>query len=176
MSSGKAVIYKTDRNHFSKEFRKAKWQTLFFGYGFIELKRLNSILEKRVYRIYDDVIEFSNEHESARIEISEIEKVVTETAEHQREHGLADLIITMRETGKTYRLEGIKHADALEEVLSLAIRAENEQRKMREKSKGDYTEYKLGGLEHMNSLVGLWQQGMISDEDFEREKQKFKKE
>jgi len=76
-------------------------------------------------------------------------------------------------SGTNLTLIGIEAVEDIKDALEIAIANERQRQSLEEKAKGDFPEVKVGGLEQMNQLVGLWQQGLISNEDFEKEKDKF---
>lgn len=167
----KVIRYQTHRNHYRGELKKAWALMPVFGLGFLKLRKLNERLQKMVYSVYNDRIEIGTGPDRSVVRIRDLREVKKEQSPQQRTFGLADLLLST-ET-KTYRLEGLEQAAALEDVLYIAIKTEEKRRALEEKARGDH-ELDPGGLDQMNYLIGLWQQGMISDEDFEREQKKFK--
>lgn len=174
MSSEKAVLYKTDRNHLRKEFKKAGWLTLLFGYGFLVMRKLNKQLEDTYYKVYDDriVLKDPSQQLDTVIKVEDLTSVKRTQSPEQSRFGLCDLHLHTKNQ-KAVML-GIKMGEQLEDVLYIAIEKEKRRKAMQERAKGDYTDYRIGGLENMNDLVGMWQQGLISDEDFQAEQRKNK--
>ncbi|MCH8558788.1 MAG: hypothetical protein LAT84_13255 [Balneolia bacterium] len=164
MSAEKHVVYKTHKDNFKKEYSKAWLQTLLLGYGFIKLKELNRSVNEGVYKVFNDRIVHANQC----IFIKDLKSVKREQSKEQKQFGLADLIVKSETDSLT--LIGITGADKLEDVLIAAIKQEEERRKLKNKAEGDYQHFKPGGLEEMNNLVGMWQQGLITDEEFDRQK------
>ncbi|AXJ01503.1 PH domain-containing protein [Cyclonatronum proteinivorum] len=174
MSAEKAVRYKTHRNYYHREFRKAAWQTLLFGYGFFQIRKLNKQLESTSYDVFNDRIVMKDPAQNVDTTI-EIKDLTSVKCIHQPGHskfGIADLALTT--STETVTMRGIENADQLEDVLIIAIEKEKRRKAMQERAKGDYNHFRVGGLENMNDLVGMWQQGLISDEDFEAEQRKNK--
>lgn len=166
----KVIQYQTHWKQYYREYLKAWALIPVLGAGFFKLKKLNGRLEKKVYRIFNDRIELGKGEDAITLYISDLRKVKKEQSAEQRKYGLADVIVGNE--SQTYRLEGLEHADALEDVLYIAIKTEEKRRALEEKAKGDH-DIDPGGLDQMNYLTGLWQQGMISEEDFEKERKKF---
>lgn len=166
----KRIQYKTHWKQYYREYVKAWALIPIFGLGFFRLKTLNEKLESMVYRIYNDRIEIGKGDDAITLRISDLRNVKKEQTADQRKYGLADLLLTTE--AQTYRLEGLEQAGALEDVLYIAIKTEEKKQALEEKAKGDH-HIDPGGLDQMNYLTGLWQQGMISDEDFEKERAKF---
>lgn len=70
-------------------------------------------------------------------------------------------------------LIGIQSPALIKEALETALAKEEKWSEMNRKARGEYGNIKIGGLQSMNELVGLWQQGLISEEDYNRERKKF---
>lgn len=172
MSAEKAIRYTTHPNHFHKAFKKAKWQMLLFGYGFFVMQKLNKQLAAVSYKVFDDRIELvdPSQNLNTTLRIQDLVAVKRTQSPNQSKFGLCDLHLqTDKETAV---MVGIEKGEQLEDVLIIAIEKEKRRKAMQERAKGDYTEFRIGGLENMNDLVGMWQQGLISDEDFEAEQRK----
>lgn len=164
MSAKRFVTYKTHKDNFKREYSRAWLQTLLLGYGFLKLKELNDKVKEGIYKVYNDRID----HGSRSILIKDLKSVKKKQTKEQKQFGLADLVVKTQAESLT--LIGISGADKLEDVLIAAIKQEEERRKLKEKAKGDYQHFKPGGLEEMNNLVGMWQQGLLTDEEFDRQK------
>ena len=172
MNTEKAVRYETNWKNYYARFITGYALIPLFGLGLLLLKKWKQELKDSATRIFNDRIE----HPSGTLPITQLESVRLEATEKQQKQDLTDVVI--KSDSKQITIIGITKQDAqqLEDVLLLAIKAEKDRQRMAARAKLSYSDdYKLGGLEHMNSLVGLWQQGLISDEDFEIEQKKFKK-
>lgn len=76
--------------------------------------------------------------------------------------------------GSEISFPGVDQPKPIVSVINNAIVQVQQQELKRPKPKpSDADGVKQGGLEHMNDLVGLWQQGLIDDQAFEEEKKKF---
>lgn len=81
-------------------------------------------------------------------------------------------------TGKKIELFGIENPGILVESINETIGfLQKQQRKkmIQKRLDSERAGVGIGGLEQMNDLVGLWQQGLIDDSMFEEESKKFKK-
>jgi len=174
MTQEKSITYQTNRKNYQSEYVRAWLLLPVFGYGFLKLHKLNKKVKAGTYRIFNDRIEAGEGEATKTIYINKLEKVERIQSEEQRKYKLSDLIL-YTET-EQLKLVGIRQAEQIEDVLYVAIEKKKQRKALQKKAKGDYTEYKIGGLEQMNNLVGMWQQGLISNEDFEREQKKYKKE
>lgn len=70
-------------------------------------------------------------------------------------------------------LEGIEHPSSLLENIDTAIAFQKERLKANKKIKPRKATHDPGILEKLDYLTGLWQQGLISDEDYDTERKKF---
>lgn len=70
-------------------------------------------------------------------------------------------------------LSGLEKPESLLENIDTAIAYQKEQLKVTEKFKPREASHKPGTLEKLDYLTGLWQQGLISDADYDEERKKF---
>ncbi|MEQ8577840.1 MAG: PH domain-containing protein [Balneola sp.] len=70
-------------------------------------------------------------------------------------------------------LKGIEDPESFLEKIDTAIAYQKEQLKASEKIKPRKPTHDPGTLEKLDYLTGLWQQGLISDEDYDQERKKF---
>jgi hypothetical protein len=111
---------------------------------------------------------------SLELALNEIKSVTYSQSNFQKKAALANLHI---ESNKGYFTQkGIKQAKLYADSIQLAIDTIKAKNKpsitVRPEEHADLA---IGGLERMNDLVGLWQAGMISDEDFYAEQERFKR-
>jgi len=173
MEKEKAISYRTEKSVFQKEFLKAWLLVPFFGLGYFRLKRLHQQIDDSEVLVYNDRIVAKE----GTILISELKEVRVVSSPEVQKLKLCSVNLASEKQSITIFAIPYNEAEHLGNALSLAMKHEAEKRKLEERSKGDYADtFHIGGLEHMNSLVGLWQQGLISDEDFFTEQKKFKKE
>ncbi len=81
--------------------------------------------------------------------------------------------ITIRHTAGSMELNGITDPEPVAEVIERAAAGERERMKMREEAAQYRPAHPSGTLDKKNELVGLWQQGLISEEDYQQELKKF---
>lgn len=70
-------------------------------------------------------------------------------------------------------LTGIENPTLLLEKIATAIAYQKEQLKANKKVTAREPTHNPGTLEKLDYLTGLWQQGLINDEDYESERKKF---
>ncbi|GEM_PF-251174 len=81
--------------------------------------------------------------------------------------------IHIRHTGGTQELPGIPDPEPVAVLIERAAESERDRMKMREEIEKSRPRHPSGTLERKNELVGLWQQGLISEEDYQREMRHF---
>lgn len=143
------------------------------GVGIIIFSYYLRRLSSREYRIGNDVIEILGPEGTKRIRLEEITSIDLTRSATERWFDLGTLHLHTQ-TEET-SLIGILSPIGVKEALEEAVSKEGKRREMKVKAHGDYTDIKIGGLQSMDELVGLWQQGLISEEDFERERRKFER-
>ncbi len=173
MPEEKAISYQTHWKNYYKDYVIAWTLIPLLGAGFFLLAKLRKRLNKQTYTIYNDRVETGKGDHFNAVYFAELRDVSLSQTESQKKHGLSD--VTLKTDDGNYKLAGLEQGKEIEDVLYIAMASEKRKRELREKAKGDFQNYKPGGLEQVNNLVGLWQQGMITDEEFEREKKKYEK-
>lgn len=69
----------------------------------------------------------------------------------------------------------LKRAQLIQQSIKDILKAiEAEKKRQIKPRETEYDDLAIGGLERYNDLVGLWQAGLISDDDFHQEQLKFK--
>ena len=81
--------------------------------------------------------------------------------------------IHIRHTGGTQELPGITDPEPVAVLIERAAASERERLKMRADAERTRPVHPSGTLERKNELVGLWQQGLITEEDYQQELRKF---
>jgi hypothetical protein len=142
-----------------------------FGLGLILYWYFNKRIAHMVYQITNDKVTVIHNESIKSIAIPEIEALSVTRTWSEQKGSLGTLHISG--AGKHIALLGIDRVDDIKDALEMAIANEKLRLSQVDKTKSDYPDVKVGGLEQMNNLVGLWQQGLISNEDFKKEKSKF---
>jgi len=81
--------------------------------------------------------------------------------------------IHIRHVNGTQDLAGITEPEPVAVLIERAAESERERMKMREEIEKTRPQHPSGTLERKNELVGLWQQGLITEEDYQQELRKF---
>ncbi|MFU8858954.1 MAG: PH domain-containing protein [Cyclonatronaceae bacterium] len=142
---------------------------LFIGMFIIYYYR--TLLMETWYHIGNDRITRSFRKNHSQIMLSEITDMdVTYNMLHKK-FGLGNVHI--RGAGKEVILEGVSNPVQLVETIQLAVDQIQLARQTELKPKNDFEDLKTGAADQMNYLVGLWQQGLITNEDYELERKKY---
>lgn len=145
-----------------------------FGIGIFVFVYYYRRISKLEFIITDDDITVTNRDKSQSVSLDAIHSLSITQTWSEKKSGLGTLHIHIDET--ELQLTGIKQPEDIKDAIELALAAIEQRKKNKKEPEDIYPDIQTGGLEHMNTLVGLWQQGLISDEDFEVEKKKFSKE
>ena len=70
-------------------------------------------------------------------------------------------------------LRGIENPFNLKGMLDKAISAEKKRQQEKKRTEPREPDHDPGTMERMDYLTGLWQQGLVSDEDYEKEREHF---
>lgn len=142
---------------------------LFIGMFIIYYYR--TLLLETWYHISNDRITRTFRKKRSQIMLSEITDMHVSYNRLHRKFGLGNLHI--RGNGKEVILEGVSNPVQLMETIQLAVDQEKQVEQAELKPKSDFEDLKTGAAEQMNYLVGLWQQGLITNEDYESERKKY---
>lgn len=142
-----------------------------FGLGLIPLAWLLYQRSRTRYIVSNDDIQIHLPSQQVYVELKDISRIeVTRTRLHRR-FGIGRLMLHTPQ--QTYELRGIKEPGEMKTLLDAAVASEQQRLDMARKAEGNFPEYDPGTINPYNELVGMWQQGLISDEDFEREQQRW---
>ena len=145
-----------------------------FGLGLFLIWRVYSKNKYISYRVTNQKIRSIDREFSQSVDIANINKVNVHQPAFLRFLNVGDLLL---ETGsRTVTIKGQENPQKLADMLEQAIRAEL--MRLKELNKIDYKPEPHptpGTLDRMDYLTGLWQQGLITDEDFQKERKHFEK-
>ncbi|REL33709.1 PH domain-containing protein [Rhodohalobacter sp. SW132] len=145
-----------------------------FGIGIIVLWKVHQKKKSYRYTVTDRQITAIGEGVSQTVDLINIKNLDVEQNWVDQKFGIGDIVLN---TGsRTITLLGQNNPEAISDSISKAIYAE----KKRIESLNKVEEKKIeppppGTLDKLDYLTGLWQQGLLSDEDFKKEKKNFEK-
>lgn len=122
------------------------------------------------YVISDMMITAIDDKYEQNIDIVNIQKVeLRET--WRKKLGIGTLVIHTEHA--KVKLLGLDDPESLKNLIEKAAESLKKQAEEAKVQKESKPEYKAGNRDKLNYLTGLWQQGLISDEDFEEERRHF---
>ncbi len=83
--------------------------------------------------------------------------------------------VTLKTQGREVELVGIENPENIAAAIEKAVEAELKRLNARKKPQVKETEFEPGTMDRLDYLTGLWQQGLMSEEDFMAEKENLKK-
>lgn len=143
-----------------------------FGIGLIGLYWVWKRHHRISYRVTDTQITSKDDEYQRNIDLVNIKRVNISQGWLQKKMNVGD--ITLKTSSTEMVLFGMEKPYHLKELLNKAIAAEKA-RKHEEENKPEVREpeYDPGSMDKMDYLTGLWQQGLISEEDYEEERKHF---
>lgn len=142
-----------------------------FGIGLIGLYVVRKRQKKVSYTFSDTQISSQDKKYHRNIDLVNIDTVEVEQNWFQKKMGVGNLVLTTSASSMT--LLGMENPDNLKNLLEKAINAEKQRHQQKEETKPKDPEYNPGTMDKMDYLTGLWQQGLVSDEDYEKERKHF---
>lgn len=139
--------------------------------GIVLLWFINKTRNQTIYTITDFTISRSDKDGKISLDLVHILSTSYSQTKLQKLFGIGD--IKLQANVSELVLEGIEHPSSLLEKIDTAIAFQKERLKASEKIKPRKATHDPGILEKLDYLTGLWQQGLISDEDYEEERKKF---
>ncbi|MDZ7756130.1 hypothetical protein [Rhodohalobacter sp.] len=122
------------------------------------------------YKISDQKITVVDGHISQNIDLVDIRKAIS----GETQFGVGP--VTIRTSGREIELVGLENPAQIARSIEKAVEAELKRLEAQKQTKPRETKYGPGEMDRLDYLTGLWQQGLISNEDFDKEQQKFKKD
>jgi membrane protein YdbS with pleckstrin-like domain len=147
----------------------------FFGLGIAVLWIVHTRRKQINYLVTDQQIEEQNRKLSQKIDLANIKTLDVEQNWFDKKFGIGDIKL-FTET-RSITLLGQENPDKLSDMISSAIRAERKRIEDLNKTNQEPEQDppSPGSLDRIDYLTGLWQQGLLSDEDYQKEKKHFEK-
>ncbi|MEX0721912.1 MAG: hypothetical protein WD059_14650 [Balneolaceae bacterium] len=154
------------------------WKAFFWSYFFgillipllLGIILLWNIIKKHKsisYLITDRTITVVEEGYSQNIDIANITQAKTGSVQF----GVGSVIL--QTNSREVELIGLENPDQLRKFIEIAVDAELKRLETEKQVKSVEPKYKPGNMDRLNYLTGLWQQGLLSDEDFDEERKNF---
>ncbi|HMB41897.1 MAG TPA: PH domain-containing protein [Balneolaceae bacterium] len=141
----------------------------FLGLGLILLYVKHKELRSTVYKISDHEIEAITPVYSEKTDLASI----TDASVSQRwiDKQFSIGTIQLQTHSKTTELRGIKNPQQIADIILQAAEAERLLIREKQKTKAAKEEPEAAGsIDRLEYLTGLWQQGLITNEEFKRER------
>lgn len=150
------------------------WGVLLFpllGIGLILIRKAYKKRSEHFYEIHDRFIQATTPNETQKLDLSTIEtvEVVQRWIDKQLDVGTVELTAN----ASSISLVGMDDPHQLAEMIRHAVQVEKVRLESRQKSEARSPNYDPGSLSKIDDLTGLWQQGLISDEDYKKERKHF---
>ena len=142
-----------------------------FGLGFIGLYWVYKRQTHSTYTFSDTQVSSQDDKYQRNIDLVNIEQVDIKQSWLQKKMGVGDIVLQTSASSMT--LDGIEDPASIKGVLDKAIAAEKQRQRDKQETEPKEPEHEPGTMDRMDYLTGLWQQGLISDEDFEKERKHF---
>ncbi|MEX0779162.1 MAG: PH domain-containing protein [Balneolales bacterium] len=142
-----------------------------FGIGLLIISSARNRLKETSYVISDNEITLNEQDESTSINLANIKKVRANQSSLGKRFNIGRIQLEGNE--QNYELRGIENPKRIEKILLIAVETEKDRVRQKAKVKGDFPELNAGSVDKVNTLVGLWQQGLINDEEYDRERKRI---
>ncbi|SMO85340.1 PH domain-containing protein [Fodinibius sediminis] len=143
-----------------------------FGLGLLGLYWVYKRQKRISYRVTNTQISSIGREYHRNVDLANIEKVEVRQNWLQKKLTVADLVLRTPTSRMT--LFGMENPYSLKGLLEKAVAAEKKRREQPEKkTRVREQEYDPGSMEKIDYLTGLWQQGLLSDEDYKKERKHF---
>jgi membrane protein YdbS with pleckstrin-like domain len=143
------------------------------GIGIAVLWIVHSRRKNIRYEVTNRQIEYRDRKISHKIDLANITTLDVEQNWLDKKFGIGDL--TLSTESRRITLKGQSNPENLSDMISAAVRAERDRIKELNRVKKTTVDEQAspGTLDKLDYLTGLWQQGLLSNEDFEKEKKHF---
>lgn len=119
------------------------------------------------YKITDRKITVVDGHISQNIDLADIRQAVP------GKKSLNVGPVVLKTSSRKIELIGLKNPEAISKSIEKAVEAELKRIEAEKEAKPRESEYDPGSMDRLEYLTGLWQQGLIDDQDFKAEKEKL---
>ena len=142
-----------------------------FGLGLVALYFVRKKHRKIHYEITNTQIKRTDDKYAHNVDLINIETIELQKSWLQEKLAIGTLVL--HTSASHMKLEGIEEPGKLKELLEQAIQTERKRLQEQQKTKAREPDYQPGSMDRMDYLTGLWQQGLISDEDYQKERKHF---
>jgi len=141
------------------------------GLGLVALYLVREERKTHQYIITNFRITAIDEKYEHNVDLVDIEHIDLLQTSWQKRLGIGSLLL--HTSASNMKLAGIEQPQKYKEILEQAITFQHKQQQQRPEIEEKQTEYNPGNRERINYLTGLWQQGLISEQEYKEEKKHF---
>lgn len=142
-----------------------------FGLGLIALYWVYKRHRRYSYTVSDTQITSQDSKFHRTVDLIDIDKVTVSQSWLQEKMEVGDVVL--HTSALEVMLYGMEKPFQLKGLLEQAVAAEQQRQATEEKTQRREPDHDPGTMDKMDYLTGLWQQGLVSDEDFEKERKHF---
>lgn len=169
--NSRVFILQPERSHY---FWKILFGTLLiplFGAGLFLLYKVHLNRKNTEYQLSDRAITVIRPEHTSALDLTDVQSIDIEQSVTDKWFSIGTLIL--KSGSKTVQLMGIKDPGSISEIILTSAKRLREELEAERKSKQREPKAPPGVIDKMDYLTGLWQQGLISNEDYERERKYF---
>jgi hypothetical protein len=142
-----------------------------FGIGFIGLYWVRKRQKRVSYVVSNTGITSRDSKYERNIDLLNIERLHIHQSWIQKKMDVGD--VQLFTSASSITLFGIDDPQNLKALIEKADAVEKQRLREKELTKPREPEYSAGTMDRLDYLTGLWQQGLVSNEDFEKERKHF---
>lgn len=153
------------------DYLKAILMIPLLGYGIYKLLQIKKKQDSIFFEITNDDIAKTVNGKRTAIKLAFINEIkIFETGIDKR-LGVARLYISSGD--QEILIPGLEQAHTMENILESAVAQEKKRYAHHQELEKKRPTHAPGTLEKMNDLIGMWQQGLLTDEQLAEERKKF---
>lgn len=142
-----------------------------FGVGLLLIWAIHKKRSDQVYEIHNRFIRAIYRDKTRKIDLRDIIKVAVEQRWIDRKLDVGT--VELSTNSRSISLLGMDDPHHLAGMIRHAAKAEKKRFETQQKTEAITTDHDPGSLHKMDYLTGLWQQGLISDKEFKKERKHF---
>lgn len=169
--SGKTINLNPSFSHFFWWYLTGLLLVPLFGIGFIVLILSYKKQSAISYSISNQSITKTNRYDSETVDLADILEVTVHQSWVDRKLKAGKL--TLITDHKRMDMVGIQNPNSLSDLIMQASEVERARIRKQEEISSPPLDEAPVSLDRLDYLTGLWQQGLLSDEDFKKEKTHF---
>jgi len=144
----------------------------FLGLGLILIYLKYNELRSTVYKIKDHEIEAVTPGYTEKTDLTNITAATVSQRWIDKQFSIGSILLQTQ--SKTTKLWGIKNPQQIADIILQAAEAERVRIRSKQKSKTAKRDPEIAGVvDRLEYLTGLWQQGLITNEEFKKERKKM---